>query len=47
MKTRFFQLFGLFLAIIASGCSNSNDDNSPAGNLPDVLTDGTGQWKVS
>jgi len=47
MKTRIFQLFGILLVMVAGACSNSNDDNSPAGNLPDVLTDGTGQWKVS
>ncbi len=47
MKTRFFQLFGIFLVLVAGACSNSNDDNNPAGNLPDVLTDGTGLWKVS
>lgn len=49
MKKRFVQLSGVLLVLLAGACSNSNgnDDNSPAGNLPDVLTDGTGQWKVS
>lgn len=47
MKIRFFLFFGLYLAIIAGACTNGNDDNSPAGNLPDILTDGSGQWRVS
>ncbi len=48
MKMHFFHLSGVLLVLLAGACRNSNDDNnSPAGNLPAVLTDGTGQWQVS